>query len=185
MKLKPGTSAVHFNATDLHGNPISPEQFKGHKTMLSFYRYAACPFCNLRVHNIIQRQPDWEKKGLNVVGVFHSPKDSVMKNVGQQKPDFTIIPDPQKELYKLYGVEKSILGLMVGMKRMGEFIESARKGFFKIAPEGGMQSMPADFLIDESGEIVKAYYGKDLGDHLPFDEIDYWLENKNISTPVT
>jgi hypothetical protein len=30
----------------------------------------------------------------------------------------------------------------------------------------------ADFLIDEEGHIVQAYYGKDEGDHLPLSEIE-------------
>ncbi len=180
MKLTPGTTAAEFNATDLHSKPISLEQYKGHKILLSFYRYAACPFCNLRVHHMIRQQPEWERKGLKSIAVFHSPKSSILKNVGKQNPTFPIIPDPQKKLYKLYGVEKSVLGLVAGVRRMGDFIESARKGFFKIAPENGMHSMPADFLIDENGVIVEAYYGKDLGDHLPFEQIENWLENKNV-----
>jgi hypothetical protein len=31
--------------------------------------------------------------------------------------------------------------------------------------------MPADFLIDREGIIQVAYYGKDEGDHLPFDTV--------------
>jgi hypothetical protein len=34
--------------------------------------------------------------------------------------------------------------------------------------------MPADFLIDESGKIVEAYYGKDAGDHISFERVDYF-----------
>jgi peroxiredoxin len=36
---------------------------------------------------------------------------------------------------------------------------------------GSMTTMPADFLIDASGAIRLAYYGRDEGDHPPFDAI--------------
>jgi thioredoxin-dependent peroxiredoxin len=29
--------------------------------------------------------------------------------------------------------------------------------------------MPADFLIDEDGNIVETWYGNDAGDHIPFE----------------
>ncbi|MGA8258930.1 MAG: hypothetical protein WB783_01835 [Arenicellales bacterium] len=35
--------------------------------------------------------------------------------------------------------------------------------------------MPADFLIDEKGRIVDAYYGDDAGDRIPFDRIETFL----------
>lgn len=32
-------------------------------------------------------------------------------------------------------------------------------------------SLTADFLVDDAGVIVDAYYGKDEGDHLPLSEV--------------
>lgn len=31
---------------------------------------------------------------------------------------------------------------------------------------------PADVLIDEHGNIVERYYGKDAGDHIPMERIE-------------
>jgi hypothetical protein len=35
--------------------------------------------------------------------------------------------------------------------------------------------MPADFLIDEEGRIVEAYYGSDAGDRIPMERIELFL----------
>ena len=35
--------------------------------------------------------------------------------------------------------------------------------------------MPADFLIDEQGRIIDAYYGDDAGDHIPFERIELFI----------
>lgn len=44
---------------------------------------------------------------------------------------------------------------------------------------GGLNTnniLPADFLIDENGYIVEAYYGQDIGDHIPFERIENFLK---------
>ena len=52
MRLSPGQPAVDFSVTDIFGNRISLADYRGKKLLLSFYRYAACPFCNYRVHEL-------------------------------------------------------------------------------------------------------------------------------------
>ena len=41
--------------------------------------------------------------------------------------------------------------------------------------------MPADFLIDEEGNIVEAYYGADAGDRIPFDRVELFLARGMIA----
>jgi hypothetical protein len=45
------------------------------------------------------------------------------------------------------------------------------KGYFPISIRGKITTLPADFLVDEYGDINSIYYGKDAGDHLPFDQV--------------
>jgi len=51
MKIKPGQPAKNFSSKDIAGNILSLKDYEGKRLMLSFYRYAACPLCNLRVHH--------------------------------------------------------------------------------------------------------------------------------------
>lgn len=44
---------------------------------------------------------------------------------------------------------------------------------------GGLNTgniLPADFLIDEFGRIQEVYYGKDAGDHIPFERIEQFAK---------
>jgi peroxiredoxin Q/BCP len=41
--------------------------------------------------------------------------------------------------------------------------------------DGDSNTISADFLINESGIVKTAYYGKFLGDHLPVDQIKTFL----------
>ena len=37
--------------------------------------------------------------------------------------------------------------------------------------------VPADFLIGPDLTVEVAYYGSDIGDHLPLEKIYQWLDN--------
>lgn len=176
MRQQAGTPAPEFEVTDIFGEEFSLRDFKGQKVLLSFYRYAACPFCNLRFHKINKKYLDFKKEGLAIISVFHSPSDSIIKNIQKHKPSFPIVPDPGLKLYELYGLRTSIWRFIKMLFRIRDLWQSIRLGLFKISPEGPLSMVPADFLIDEQGYIHKAYYGKDSGDHIPFHEIKKWLK---------
>jgi thioredoxin-dependent peroxiredoxin len=175
MKIKAGEKIMPFTTLDLHGREVNLESYRGRKVMLSFYRYAACPFCNLRINQLIKRHAAWQAKGLELVAVFQSPKEKMMQYVGKQAAPFHVVADPKRALYKLYGLDSSWWGLMKGMLRFSALQETMKLGFLKIDVDGPMAMLPADFLINEDLEVAHAYYGKDIGDHLPVEVIENWI----------
>lgn len=60
--------------------------------------------------------------------------------------------------------------LLSGLKALG--FKGSLKG---LAGVNTTNIMPADFLINEKGYIVTAYYGKDAGDHIPLEQIESFL----------
>ena len=90
---------------------------------------------------------------------------------------FPIVADPNREIYRFYGVTSSWLGYVKGMFfRLSSFYKALRKGFLPGKTEGEKAQLPADFLIGPDLNIHKAYYGKDIGDHLPIEEIERFAE---------
>lgn len=177
MQLKSGSRAPSLNTVDFLGDAVSLESLKGHPVLLSFYRYASCPICNLRVHALIETFPQWSAQGLAVVGVFQSPKASISQYVGRQDAPFPIVPDPEMVLYKRFGVESRWLGLAsVGVVRAA--LQAFRKGFMPGAVDGPFHRTPADFLIDAEGRIAVAHYGRDIDDHIPLGTIAQWLNQQ-------
>jgi len=55
MRLQAGQPAPDFLRPDIGGKTIRLGDYRGRYLLLSFYRYASCPFCNLRVHELLQR----------------------------------------------------------------------------------------------------------------------------------
>lgn len=166
MKLSPGAQAPAFTLNDLNGNPVSLAQFRGRRVLLSFYRYASCPFCNLRVHQLSQRAAEWQARGLDLVAVFQSPRESILEHAGSEPRPFAILPDPERGLYRAYGVEGSWGGFLKGGLQVGKLASALREGFLPGRMEGDINMVPADFILDEEGRVAVAYYGRDISDHL-------------------
>jgi len=182
MRLKTGDRYPEFKTNDYTGREISSADFHNYPLMISFYRYAGCPFCNLRVHSLIEYYPKFVKKGLKQVAFFESPAESIKNYVGKQSPPFPVIPDPNRSIYKKFGVESSLLQfLMTPVKKPGVFVEALKKGFKPGKMEGDKTIIPADFLVNPDGRIAVAYYGKDISDHLPVSEIEGWLQSLSVN----
>src|SRR5829696_4985359 len=160
MRLKPGDKAVPFSAETIEGEAIALEQFAGKPLLLMFHRYASCPMCNLRLRDFAQQYPRLHERGLEVVAFFHSAARSIRANAGRQHYPFHLVADPQFRVYRSYGVETSWLRFLLSTLLPSfyvDWVRSMRYGFW-----GGidwqMGKMPADFLIDPPGVIVKAHY---------------------------
>lgn len=177
MRLQSGEPAKPFTVTDIFGKPIGLQDYAGRKLMLSFYRYASCPLCNLRVHQLSLRCEEFKAKGLSLLAFFQSPETSIRQYVGRQDAPFPIVADPERRIYRLYAVESSWVGFFTaGVTRLPHLLQAAAKGFRPGKMEGRIALVPADFLIGPDLTIETAYYGQDIGDHLPMKAIDAWLQ---------
>ena len=171
MLLKVGDKAPDFELECLDGSVVRLSDYKGKKLFLSFYRFASCPFCNLRVHAISQLYPDIQEE-MEVLGVFESSLEVLQSFMPRHGAAFKIASDTKAESYKKYGVSHSFIGMLSGMfLRMPTLIKAMLKGYLPLKVDSSLTRMPADFIIDEEGTVLVAYYAKDEGDHLDIEEI--------------
>ncbi len=155
----PGIDHLDFDTEGLHGKPF----------MLSFFRFASCPLCNLRVHQLVQRFNEFGDD-FTIVAIFDSPLANLIRHAERHSAPFPILADESNRYYHEYSIERSLSGVFKGMvMRMPKLVEGMRKGYLPTVIRGSMTTMPADFLIDRAGVIQEAYYGNDEGDHLPIE----------------
>jgi peroxiredoxin len=179
MQIQPGTPAPTFRVEDVFGDSIGLGDYAGKRLLLSFFRNAACAICNLRVHQLIQHYPVYQRAGLEVLAVFESPRENILQYVGRQDAPFPIIADPQAQLYALYSVEVSEekVAETMNMPETQATIRAAAAQGFVLTPEAGsnFNRMPADFLIGPDLTIQRAHYAEYVMDHLPFEDIERFL----------
>lgn len=182
MRLSPDQKAPGFSVADINGHSVDLSSFRGSKVLLTFFRNASCPFCNLRVHHLSQQQKELEARGLQLISVFHSSAEEIHQYMKAPHERLTVIADPGFELYRRYGVGSSNAAPWRSMGRLGAMTEMMRRGLMK--PGAMMRSMkeppvvPADFLINEDQTIAALHYGKDFGDHMAMEIVWRWLEEE-------
>lgn len=74
MRLKQNSKAPDFSVRDYLGKEVDLSEYKGKKVLLSFFRGASCPFCNLRVHELIKNQQKLNSRGIKIITFFSASK---------------------------------------------------------------------------------------------------------------
>ena len=172
MKRKPGDEVTSLRLPAIDGTLFDLDGLKGKPYMLSFFRFASCPFCNLRMHELVTKF-DQLPNGFTIVAIFDSPLDNLRRHADRHHAPFPILADENNRYYQLYDIEHSLPGILKGMfLRMPRLMYGMfGKGYLPLRIKGNLTTLPADFLVDRRGIIREAYYGKDEGDHLPFARI--------------
>jgi len=177
MKIEEKQAAPGFTINDVNGKIINLADYKGKKVLLTFYRNVGCPICNLRFHEIQEQSEYFKSKKLTVLSIYESSATNMKKYLEGENPYAEMVPNPEQDLYQLYGIEKSTGKALKSIFHDG--IGKAKKGkqLFKttIKQDGNRNTIGADFLIDERGIVNTAYYGKFIGDHLSIDKIKAFL----------
>ncbi len=168
--LKTGDSAPQVALSDINGQSFSYNDFsKDQKVLLAFFRFAGCPVCNVRVHELSNAYESLKKEGVEIVAVFES-SPQVLKAYQQDfEFPFRIISDVDGQLYKSYGVKKKLGNVIrtlgneqaVSRFKQGESLYGDRA----YEQDGSFTRMTAEFVI-KNGKIERAHYGRHLADHL-------------------
>lgn len=169
MRLQAGHAAPILQVTTLQGQTATlPE--RGHKLWLAFFRYAACPLCNIRIAEIRRDYQRLTSTGLRIVAVVQSGAASIQKYMQGGEWPLVFIPDPTERLYQAYHVEKSLAGFL-SLKNIPALLEATRKKLGGLHPEGTTTRLPADFLIDEQGIVQHAFYANRIAEHIDFQSV--------------
>lgn len=179
-RLLPGMPAPRFEMRDAFGKLLRLDDCRGELLMLSFYRYASCPLCNLRVHQLLSHYAGWQRQGLRMLAVFESPAAHIQRYLSQHAAPFPILPDPGRNLYRAYGVEGSLAGFLRAWAQHLPMICEAvlHKGFLPGRMDGDWTMLPADFLIGPDLRIADVFYGRHIGDHIPIERIERFVDGQ-------
>jgi hypothetical protein len=150
----------------------------GELVHLQFRRFAGCPVCNLHLRTIVQRHDEIAAAGVREVVVFHSPADELREHAADLP--FAVIADPEKRLYREFGVEsgrRALLNPRVwptiarAVLRSAVAVARGRERPPASAQPGGRLGLPADFLIAPNGRIAVEKHGSHAYDQWSVDEI--------------
>ncbi len=148
-KLKEGEKAPDFKGIDQDGNPVSRDDFKGHKLVLYFYPKDSTPGCTSQACNLRDNYDSLLKNGYKVVGVSADSEKSHKKFIEKHELPFPLIADTEKEIIKAYDV-------WAPKKFMGKEFLGIVRTTFVIDEEGKIEEIIGKVKTkDHTNQIIK------------------------------
>lgn len=182
MEIKEGQKAINFALEDMHGRKTSLYDFEGKRVLLSFYRDAGCPFCNLRIYELTRYFDEFSRRNLIPVAIFNSSRQTIQRYFGKRQRPFAMLADPDQRIFDLYGVRESWGKLFMGFFNFPRMFSAFFRGF---GPSLGAMNplLPADFLLAPDLSVRRAFYAQDAATHIPIKEVFSFLNDRSIGMP--
>jgi peroxiredoxin len=177
-RVSVGDRFPDLRLTAITGVTVPIPDTAGHLTHLQFRRFAGCPICNLHLRSVTARIDEISAAGIREVVVFHSTATELRKY--QHDMPFPVIGDPDKTLYRRFGVEasaKAVLNphawraLPAGWRHAIGNAVAHRRAPLPLAPTNGNLGLPADLLITADGSVAAVKYGVHAYDQWSVDEL--------------
>lgn len=101
--LKVGEKAPGFTLNNAFGKSVSlAKHLKKGPVVITFYRGAWCPYCNLELHALKQSMPHFKKYGASVIAITPQQPDKSLAQVKKDKYPFEILSDLDSSVMKNY-----------------------------------------------------------------------------------
>ena len=177
-RVSTGDRFPELRLTSITGETIPIPDRAGALTHLQFRRFAGCPICNLHLRSVIARIDEINAAGVREVVVFHSTATELRKY--QDDMPFPVVGDPDKALYRRFGVEASAKAVLnphawraipAGWRQSIRTAVTKRRAPLPLAPTNGNLGLPADLLISGDGRVAAVKYGAHAYDQWSVDEL--------------
>lgn len=102
-QLQPGDIAPAFTLPDHDGNPVSLNNYAGHKVIVYFYPAALTPGCTTQAVDFTASRPDFDAAGIEIIGI--SPDAPTKLTTFRNRKDLSIqlLSDESRETIRAYG----------------------------------------------------------------------------------
>jgi peroxiredoxin len=138
QQIKAGKKLVNFPLTDVNGNTVSSDIFKGSPTILLFFRGNWCPLCMAQIKEIAEKYQQLSALGARVALISPQPETHTSKLASKFKVDMEFYSDNNNQAAKILNIEMKN-GLPTGMQVLGYDSDTV---------------LPTVIIIDKEGTIL-------------------------------
>ena len=130
------------------------------------------------MHSISSRLSEITAAGIREVVVFHSTSSELRKY--EADLPFSVVDDPDKQLYRRFGVEASAKAILKpgawralpgGWSHAIRTAVTNRRAVLPAKPTNGNLGLPAEMLISHAGYVTTVKYGQHAYDQWSVDEL--------------
>lgn len=165
QKLKPGDKAPDFRYdSPWKSDQVFYETIGNRPAAVVFLRYFGCPVCRMEMVDLKKKIELFDQKKATVFVVLQSPPATIASLCEQEDWPFTIVCDPDADVFKLYHVEPGGVFKYLHPAGLIAAIKATFRGFAHGRFEGKETQLPAAFIVAADQTIAFSYYGKHVSD---------------------
>jgi peroxiredoxin len=155
--LGPGAAAPRFTLPSATGRPVSLDDLLASgPVVLTFYRGAWCPYCNLALRALQQHHDAITARGARLVAVSPQIPDESLSLTEKHGLAFDVLSDLGSDVAKQYGIAFDLsTELAETYDAFGFELQRVNGGHARTLP------LPATYVIDRDGVITWAFVETD------------------------
>jgi peroxiredoxin len=174
--LSVGDRAPDFTLPNAFGGKVQLSKLlREGPVVLTFYRGAWCPYCNLQLHGLKQTLPHIRQAGAQLVAVTPQEPDKSRKQVEEDGYPFEILSDLDDRVMKQYQLYFRVPPKLSNLYKQRLSLDLADYN----GPGRYVLPVPATFVIDRSGVIRAAFADVDYRKRMEPADIVEALTNLN------
>ncbi|MEN8174843.1 MAG: peroxiredoxin-like family protein [Pseudomonadota bacterium] len=152
--LAVGTRAPDFTLPNAFGKPVNLyAQLEKGPVVLSFYRGAWCPFCNLQLKGLRDSLAHFESHNARLIAITPQTPDKSLEQVKKEGYPFEILSDLDSEVMKAYGLYFEVPEDLSDVYRRNFALDLATYN----GPGRYVLPVPGTYVIDTRGTIRAAF----------------------------
>ena len=154
--LKVGSKAPNFTLNNASNQPISLyDELKNGPVILTWYRGGWCPYCNITLHALQNKLPEFIKAGATLMALTPELPDKSLSTSEKNELEFTVLSDIDNKVGKEFGV----------VYQLNSEIASMYENGFGLSKYNGNDNselpLAATYVIDKNGIIQYAFLDED------------------------
>ncbi|OPF83741.1 alkyl hydroperoxide reductase [Streptomyces antioxidans] len=157
--LAVGARAPHFRLPSATGGTLALEDLlsAGAPVVLTFYRGAWCPYCNMTLRSLQRHHKDITARGARLVAISPQRPDESLSQSQKHQLAFDVLSDIGSATARRYGLAFEVSEeLAAHYARSGLDLERVNDGHARVLP------IPATYVIDRSGTVRWAFVDTDF-----------------------
>ncbi len=165
--VKVGDRAPLFELPDAHGRPVRlADRLLDGPVVLSFYRGAWCPFCNLELRALENRREELEALGASLVAVSPQAPDFSQLSESLNDLHFSVLSDAGNTVARQFGiVTETPEAIRHHQAEQGLDVADVNADGTRELPT------PATYVIDQEGIVRYAYLNREYRYRADPDEV--------------
>ncbi|MFE9042570.1 peroxiredoxin-like family protein [Streptomyces sp. NPDC007818] len=153
----PGDKAPRFTLPSALGNPVALDDLLAEgPVVLTFYRGAWCPYCNIALRALQEQHPEITARGAKLVAVSPQIADESLSLKEKHALAFDVLSDVGSDTARRYGVAFDLPDELAALyASFGFDLQHVNGGHPRTLP------LPATYVIDREGIVRWAFVDPD------------------------